>query len=69
MKIIKPGKLPGDRPMRGTCRVCGCVVICTQAEAAYQHDPRPGESCHTVACPTNGCGATIVVAEGAMPRR
>ena len=56
MKIVKPGKVPGDRLLRGTCRTCGCVVECKQSEARYEgRDPREPGAWY-VPCPTAGCG-------------
>jgi len=51
MKVLKPGVLPENRPLVGSCPNCGCRVEVAAKEATDG----------AVACPTEGCGKTIRV--------
>ena len=55
MKILKPGQIPEEKVLRGTCPRCKCEVECMAHEAAGCADPRDGSVTYTVECPTPRC--------------
>ncbi len=50
MKVIKQGKLPGDKEYRTTCRNCKTEFSFVAKEANYVSDQRDGD-CLQVSCP------------------
>lgn len=61
MKITKPGALPDEEVLKGTCTHCKCEVEFTKGEARdIQHSPK-NEVYYMIDCPTKGCGRNISV--------
>lgn len=60
VKIISPGKLPGERVYRATCSYCHCHFEFFAKEAQYTSDQREGDA-YKIACPTEGCGRPVYV--------
>ena len=53
MKIIKPGKSPSERVVRGRCRSCYCEVEFKAGEANRSFtNPRDGVTTYEIGCPT-----------------
>lgn len=61
MKILKPGKLPENDIMRGTCYRCDCEVECKRSECKL--DQSFGSCDMLVDCPTEGCYVRITMEE------
>ena len=59
MKIIKEGKLPEEKLLRGTCGYCKCEVEFKQGEAT--RNSHRNETYYTVTCPTLNCHHSITV--------
>ena len=59
MKVIKPGVLPTELRLRGTCTHCGCEVEFKTGEA--QRHTHRNETYYSVPCPTKECGRSISV--------
>jgi hypothetical protein len=51
MKTIKPGKLPSEEVMRGTCHHCKAVYEAKKGELKYVADQREGDY-YTAQCLT-----------------
>lgn len=66
MRIIDPGQRPEFTPLRGTCRMCGCQIECTQGECTWMSD-RPGDptGAYAIQCPT--CQGWIYPKGGEAP--
>jgi hypothetical protein len=60
MRIIKPGKLPGEQEFTADCVHCGCRFTFLRKEAKYHSDQRDGNAL-VVKCPQKGCGDEIWV--------
>lgn len=59
MKIIKKGRLPGDKEFHADCRVCGCEFTFKQSEAIeIIYDQRDGDYMK-VRCPF--CNVDIAI--------
>ena len=50
MKILREGKLKGDKSYRHTCRECNCFFEFKEKEAEFESSPK-NESYWKVACP------------------
>ena len=51
MRVIKKGKLPGDRLRIESCDYCGCEFEFAEKEARYVSDFRDGDAL-VIRCPT-----------------
>lgn len=58
MKILKRGKLPDDRVLRGKCSYCKTEIEFMQKEGNVIHSQKDGD-CVTIDCPV--CSMRIVV--------
>ena len=61
MKILKPGKLPDHKKVKGTCDACGCVFVCERCETKYSSDQRDGDF-YSIRCPQAGCNNLVYFA-------
>lgn len=61
LTIIKPGKLPVETILQGTCRNCCCEVECPPSAANGCRGPGDSVPNYSVICPTMGCGWTITL--------
>jgi hypothetical protein len=66
MRIVKPGVLPGDQLMHGTCLACGCQVEAkrSEVEAKAKGAKKQSPVSPAAPCPTTGCNGSIVMASG-----
>lgn len=58
VEVVRPGQLPTERRMAGTCDYCKCEVRCLQGDAREEASGR-NETDYRVDCPTAGCGKRI----------
>lgn len=66
MRIVKQGERPMEKPLRGRCSGCGCVVECVAGEVKHDPDPRERGDPY-VDCPTAGCDKWIWLKPGKAP--
>lgn len=57
IKLIIPGKLPSEKPLRGDCRNCGAVYEFTVGDARCVHD-RDGDL-YEITCQVEKCRGTV----------
>lgn len=60
ISVTKPGKLPENDRMKGTCSNCKAEVECLRGDTEHLSDQRDGDA-DKIKCPTKGCHNVIWV--------
>lgn len=60
MRIIKEGKLPGEKLYVTSCRSCKTVFEFTRKESKMVYDQRDGDFLQ-IQCPLDGCNQKVFV--------